>query len=155
MEPAPTSRRSNRSRRWRATALAGALILIAVVATFTLPAVSATHAYALPSCSTARGGLSAPGVNGTVRCGPNSWSFQFDSPWNSIVTVAWTSAPQPTASSNPPSMPCTLPNGQLTDHEGNSASFTFTSSGGSTDCTFYDVVIEPVWVNVTVVSPAA
>jgi hypothetical protein len=59
------------------------------------------------------------------------------------------------SASNPPSMPCTLPNGQLMDAIGNSASFTFTSTGGSTQCTFYDLEWEPASVNVTIVSPVA
>jgi len=155
VEPATESRGSKGSRRRRTAALAGALALVAVVATFTLPAVSATQAYALPTCDNAppRGGLDFPGQPALQSC--SGWSFQFESAWNSIVTVAWTSAPQPTSGSNPPSMPCTLPNGQLMDPVGNSASFTFTSTGGSTQCTFYNLEWEPASVNVTIVSPVA
>jgi hypothetical protein len=153
VQSAPVPGPARGSKKRRTAIVAGALALLAAGAAFTLPVASATQAHMLGACTIQTpGGLEFPGQPSGFSCG--GWTLQFGSPWNSIVTVSWSSAPQSLANSNPASMPCTLPGGQLIDEEGNSASFTFTSSGGSTDCTFFDVMPEPVWVNVTIVSPA-
>jgi hypothetical protein len=131
---------SRRAKRivW-ASVGAGVAVVAVLVVLATVPVNSSSRSYSLTNACA-----------GTANVGPMCGErLEFNSSWESRVTIAWSSPPQPQTVI----IPCFLATNGSATLVGSSGSYTFVSLGGTTACSFGGVAGEPTQVTVTIVRP--
>ncbi|MCI4326058.1 MAG: hypothetical protein L3K16_00230 [Thermoplasmata archaeon] len=131
---------SRRAKRFLWVGIAATLGVVAVLIVLaTVPVNSSSRSYSLTNpCA------------GTDNVGPNCGErLEFNSSWESRVTIAWSSPPQPQTVITP----CFLATNGSATLVGSTGSYTFISLGGTTACSFGGVAGEPTQVTVTIVRP--
>jgi len=131
---------SRRTKRFLWVGIAGTLVAVAVLVVLaTVPVHSSMRSYSLTNACA-----------GTDNVGPSCGErLEFNSSWESRVTIAWSSPPQPQTVITP----CFLATNGSATLVGSSGSYTFISLGGTTACSFGGVAGEPTQVTVTIVRP--
>ena len=111
---------------------------------------SSSSSRPFPSIRAARSYSLTNPCAGTDNVGPNCGErLEFNSSWESRVTIAWSSPPQPQTVITP----CFLATNGSATLVGSTGSYTFISLGGTTACSFGGVAGEPTQVTVTIVRP--